>query len=78
MKLLSRVRFFVTPWTVAYYVPPPTRFSRQAYWSGLPFPSLRAEKVDANDNTLQIQGQLWTLVSSSEVRVIEIQDIQDN
>ena len=28
-----------TPWTVAYQVPPPMGFSRQEYWSGLPFPS---------------------------------------
>ena len=39
MKSLSRVRLFVTPWTVAYQVPPSMGFSRQEYWSGLPFPS---------------------------------------
>ena len=27
------------PWTVAYQVPPSMGFSRQEYWSGLPFPS---------------------------------------
>ena len=37
---LSRVRLFVTPWTVAYQAPPYMGFSRQEYWSGLPFPSL--------------------------------------
>ena len=30
----------VTPWTVAYQAPPFMEFSRQEYWSGLPFPSL--------------------------------------
>ena len=35
----SRVRLFVTPWTVAYQAPPSLGFSRQEYWSGLPFPS---------------------------------------
>ena len=30
---------FVTPWTVAHQAPPSTGFSRQEYWSGLPFPS---------------------------------------
>ena len=30
---------FATPWTVAYQVPPSMEFSRQEYWSGLPFPS---------------------------------------
>ena len=39
VKLLSRVRFFATPWTVAYQIPPSMGFSRQEYWSGLPFPS---------------------------------------
>ena len=39
VKSLSRVRLFVTPWTVACQAPPPMRFSRQDYWSGLPFPS---------------------------------------
>ena len=39
VKWLSRVRFFVTPWTVAYQAPPTRAFSRQEYWSGLPFPS---------------------------------------
>ena len=40
MKSLSRVRLFVTPWTVAYQASPSMGFSRQDYWSGLPFPSL--------------------------------------
>ena len=29
----------MTPWTVACQVPPSMGFSRQEYWSGLPFPS---------------------------------------
>ena len=39
MKSLSRVRLFATPWTVAYQAPLSMEFSRQEYWSGLPFPS---------------------------------------
>ena len=39
VKSLSHVRLFVTPWTVAYQAPLPLGFSRQEYWSGLPFPS---------------------------------------
>ena len=39
VKLLSRVRLFATLWTVAYQAPPSMGFSRQEYWSGLPFPS---------------------------------------
>ena len=36
---LSHARVFATPWTVALQVPLTMGFSRQEYWSGLPFPS---------------------------------------
>ena len=39
VKSLSHVRLYATPWTVAYQAPPSMEFSRQEYWSGLPFPS---------------------------------------
>ena len=39
LKSLSGVRLFVTTCTVAYQAPPSMGFSRQEYWSGLPFPS---------------------------------------
>ena len=39
VKSLHCVRLFVIPWTVAYQDPPSMGFSRQEYWSGLPFPS---------------------------------------
>ena len=38
VKSLSRVQLFVTPWTVAYQASLSMGFSRQEYWSGLPFP----------------------------------------
>ena len=38
VKSLSCVRLFATLWTVAYKAPPSMGFSRQEYWSGLPFP----------------------------------------
>ena len=37
--MLNRVRFLATPWTVAHQAPLSMGFSRQEYWSGLPFPS---------------------------------------
>ena len=39
VKSFSRVWLFEAPWTVAYLAPPSMGFSRQEYWSGLPFPS---------------------------------------
>ena len=35
--LLSHVQLFVTPWTVAHQAPLSMVFSRQEYWTGLPF-----------------------------------------
>ena len=39
VKSLSCVQLFATPWTAAYQAPLSMGFSRQEYWSGLPFPS---------------------------------------
>ena len=38
LSCYSRVRLFATPWTVACQDPLSIGFSRQEYWSGLPFP----------------------------------------
>ena len=39
--VLSHIQLFATPWTVVYQPPLSILFSRQEYWSGLQFPSLR-------------------------------------
>ena len=39
VKMKSLSRLFATPWTVAHQTPQSMEFSRQEYWSGLPFPS---------------------------------------
>ena len=39
MKSFSRVQLFAPPWTIAYDAALSMGFSRQEYWSGLPFPS---------------------------------------
>ena len=62
VKLLSRVRLLVTPWTAAYQAPPPMGFSRQEYWSGVPLPSLTEETT-----TCQIQGIFQLLQGDSWV-----------
>ena len=36
--MLSQVKLFVTPWTLAHQAPLYTGFSRQEHWSGLPCP----------------------------------------
>ena len=37
-QLLSHVQLFATPWTITCQAPLSLEFSRQVYWSGLPFP----------------------------------------
>ena len=46
----------VTPWTVACQAPLPIGFSRQEYWSGLPFPSpgdLHDPRIEPRSPALQ-------------------------
>ena len=38
MCVFQSLSFFVAPWTVAHQAPLPMEFSRQEYWSDLPFP----------------------------------------
>ena len=45
---LSCVRLLATPWTGAYQAPLSMVFSRQQYWSGLPFPSPVGPKCLSN------------------------------
>ena len=51
LSCFSCVRLFVTPWTAAYQAPPPTGFSRQEYWSGVPL--LSPYDVSAAAKSLQ-------------------------
>ena len=56
VKLLSHVRLFATPWTVAYQASLSVGFSRQGYWRGVPFPSpgdLPDPGIEAGFPTLQ-------------------------
>ena len=56
VKSLSRVCLFVIPWTAAYQSPQSMEFSRQEYWSGLPFPSpgdLPDPRIEPGSTALQ-------------------------
>ena len=59
MKVLSHVRLFVTPWTVAHEAPPSMEFSSEEYWSGLLFPSpgdLPDPETEPGSPTLQAEA----------------------
>ena len=53
VKSLSCVWLFGTPWTVAHQAPLSMGFSRQEYWSGLPFPS---PGIEPRSPTLQVDS----------------------
>ena len=57
----SPVQFFVTPWTVAHQAPLFKEFSRQEYWSGLPFPfpgDLPDQQIEPGSPALQVDSLL--------------------
>ena len=59
VKLLNHGRLFATPWTVAYQAPQSMEFSKQEYWSGLPFPSpgdLPHPGIDTGSPALQAES----------------------
>ena len=47
VKSLSHVQLFATPWTAAYQALPSVGFSRQEYWSGLPYRQMK-NKINPN------------------------------
>ena len=70
-EVVSLVRLFVTPWTnVAHQSPPTMGFSRQEYWSGVPFPSPgdlpnpgikpRSPALQADPLTSEPPGKPWS------------------
>ena len=64
VQLLSRVCLFVTPWTVACQAPLSMNFSRQEYWSGLPFPSpIFKEPMKTPQQRRGQLGYLFSLLS---------------
>ena len=67
-KSFSCVWLSVTPWTIAYRATLSTGFSRQGYWSGLPFPSpgdLPDPGIKPRSPTLQA-GRDFTIWASRE------------
>ena len=56
VKLLSCVWLFPTPWTTVYQAPASVEFSKQEYWTELPFPppeDLPDSVVELRSSTLQ-------------------------
>ena len=69
VKLLSRIWLFAPPGMVAYQAPPSMGFSRQEYWSGLPFPSpadLPNPGIEPGSPALQTENTVDSLSDMEE------------
>ena len=73
MLMFSSVWLFVTPWTVAHQAPLSMGFSRQEYWSGLPFPTpgdLSDQGIEPMSLvSLALAGRFFTTAPSGEPQV---------
>ena len=80
--VLSYVQLFATLWTVARQAPLSMQFSRQEYWSGLPFPSpgdcpdpgieLRSPALQANSCLSQQGSPLSSLVQQIIIHITNV------
>ena len=71
-------------WTVAHQALPSMEFSRQEYWSGLPFPSpgdlpdpgieLRSTALQADALTSEPPGKPSNCIGSSETRACTLEN----
>ena len=70
VKSLSCVWLFAIPWTVAYHAPPSMGFSRQEYWSGLPFISFSRGSSQPRYQTWVscVVGRHFTIWATREVQ----------
>ena len=57
-RLFSHVWIFVTPWTVASQAPLSVGFSRQEYWTGLPF-STPGDLPDSGIKPTSLASPAW-------------------
>ena len=71
MKSLSHVRLFATLCIIASQAPLPRGYSRQEYWSGLPFPS-PGDLPDPGVEARSPAGRLSTTWASREALILQM------
>ena len=68
VKVTQSCLTLATPWTVARQGPLSMRFSRQDYWSGLPFPTPKAEKSSFRTGVWGNQSSQWAAIVHNELK----------
>ena len=71
LSLFSRAQLFELLLTVAHQTPLSLGFSRQEFWSGLPFPSLRIFPIQGSNPGLlhALEGVFFTTSTTSTQRI---------
>ena len=67
------VQFFETPWTIAHQAPLSMGFSRQEFWSGLPFPprgDLPHPGINLGSPVLQVDSLLSEPLGKPQVALV--------
>ena len=73
-SVLSHIRLVVTTWIITHQAPLSTGFSRQEFWSELPFPPPGdlphpGIKPMSSAPTLQVNSLPWSHLGSPEVKM---------
>ena len=82
VKSLSRVRLLATPWTAVHQAPPSTGFSRQEYWSGLPFNFILIVFINNKSFTFKflfiylLLGKHWVFVAACRLSSFSEQELE--
>ena len=66
----SCFRLFATPWTVSRQAPLSMEYSRQEYWSGLPFPSTGSSQPRDQTWVSHIAGSFFTVGDTREAQEV--------
>ena len=82
LSCFSHARLFASPWTIACQAPLSMGFSRQDYWSGLPFPSpgdLPYPGIKPTSLTSPaLEGRFFTARTTWEAQCISCSVISDS
>ena len=73
----SAVSDSATPWTVAYQALLPIGFSRQEYWSGLPFPSWD-EKILSQSESMRLGERRMDCPARNKVVILQMAVLQND
>ena len=71
MCVLSHIQLFKTPWSVACKAPLSMKFSRQEYWSWLPFPTPGDLFQKLNRGLLHYRQILYQLSHQGSSRILQ-------